>query len=83
MKPKVALNVTYVLIQGANFMEKLTFSKVIKSNGRGEEKFEYEKIPNSIFLAAQKVGGHNRKLAQELGLKVLSYLKNKYPEKEV
>ena len=64
-------------------MEKLTFSKVIKSNGRGEEKFEYEKIPNSIFLAAQKVGGHNRKLAQELGLKVLSYLKNKYPEKEV
>jgi len=55
--------------------------KIRKRDGRIVP-FEKEKIANAIFKAAQAVGGHDRKLAEELAGKVVSILekiKKKFP----
>lgn len=57
-------------------------NKVKKLEG-GEEIFSKEKIANSIFMAAQNVGGTDRTLAKVLGNQVGSYIKTKYPNGEV
>lgn len=51
--------------------------KVLKRNER-EQVLEIEKIAESIFLAAQDVGGTDRKLAEELAIEVVSRLKKQY-----
>ena len=45
--------------------------------------FDREKISDSIFKAAQRAGGKNRKLAEELAQKVEAFLKKKFPESEL
>jgi len=55
--------------------------KIRKRDGRIVP-FEKEKITNAIFKAAQAVGGHDRKLAEELAGKVVAILekvKKKFP----
>ncbi len=47
--------------------------RVIKSDGR-EEIFDLQKITNSIWYAAQNVGGKDRKLPVRLAREVLGYL---------
>ncbi len=56
--------------------------KVEKQNGVFE-KFDEEKISSSIFKAAQRVGGKDKKLARALGRKVVGYLKKKYPKRKI
>lgn len=56
--------------------------KVKKQTG-AIEKFDQEKIASSIFKAAQRVGGKDRKLAQALAEKVVAYLKKKTPKKKM
>ena len=52
------------------------FLEVVKQDGR-REVFDPEKIAQSIFKAAQKVGGKDNKLSSELGKKVLMLLYQK------
>jgi ribonucleoside-diphosphate reductase alpha chain len=59
-----------------------TTKLVIKLNGERED-FDPAKIPASIWLAAQKVGGTDKKLAEKLGSEVLEYLRKKYPNGEM
>ncbi len=47
------------------------------------EKFDREKIASSIFKAAQRVGGEDRKLAELLGEKVVEYLKKNFPKRKI
>lgn len=55
--------------------------RVKKQNG-SIEKFEQEKIASSVFKAAQRVGGKDRKLAETLGQKVVEYLKKNFPKRK-
>jgi len=55
--------------------------QVIKLRGHVEE-FNHLKISESIWMAAQKVGGKDRKLSQILGQEVRSILEEKYPNGE-
>jgi len=55
--------------------------KVKKQNGT-VEKFEQEKIASSVFKAAQRVGGKDRKLAEALGEKIVKYLKKNFPKRK-
>lgn len=57
----------------------------IKVRKRNElfEKFNQEKITQSIFKAAQRVGGKDRKLAFQLAQKVTLYLKENFPRKRI
>lgn len=57
-------------------------NKVQKLDG-GQEPFSKEKIINSIFLAAQNVGGTDRSLAKVLGNQASAFLQTKYPNGEV
>ncbi len=54
----------------------LTKKKVIKSDGR-EEEFKAQKIANSIWYAAQNVGGKDKKLPNELANEVIKHLSEK------
>ena len=56
----------------------LLTKQVVKLKG-SLEKFESTKISNSIWLAAKKVGGKDRRLSETLGEKVLVVLQTKYP----
>jgi len=56
--------------------------KVHKRNG-SLEKFSVDKISQSIFKAAQRVGGEDRKLAEKLGQKTATYLKKQFPRKKI
>lgn len=47
------------------------------------EKFDREKIASSIFKAAQRVGGKDRKLAENLAEKVVEYLKKNFPKRKI
>ncbi len=51
--------------------------KVLKRNER-EQVLEIEKIADSIFLAAQDVGGTDKKLAEELAVEVVARLMKQY-----
>lgn len=55
--------------------------KVKKQNG-SIEKFNQEKIASSIFKAAQRVGGRDRKLAGRLAEKAVEYLKKNSPKRK-
>jgi len=55
--------------------------KVLKADGRLEE-FSSQKIADSIWKAAQKVGGKDRKLAAKLGKEVINFLIKKVDEKQ-
>jgi len=57
----------------------LKIKKVIKLDGQKED-FSSEKIANSIWLAAQKVGGKDRKLPNILKTEVIKLLLQKYPD---
>jgi len=52
--------------------------QVIKSNGEVEN-FDEAKIINSIFFAAQNVGGKDKKTARVLGLEVSEKILKRYP----
>ena len=56
--------------------------KVRKRNG-SLENFQLEKIARSIFKAAQRVGGKDRKLASQLAQKVALCLKGDFPRKKI
>lgn len=56
--------------------------KVKKQTGT-IEKFDQEKITSSIFKAAQRVGGTDRRLARQLGEKVVDFLKKKFPKRKI
>lgn len=51
--------------------------KVLKRNDR-EQELEIEKIADSIFLAAQDVGGTDSKLAREIAIEVVERLDKQY-----
>jgi len=53
------------------------FKAVEKVDGKLEE-FQPKKISKSIFLAAQNVGGTDKELADELGIKVIDYLVSRF-----
>lgn len=63
-------------------MEKLKIKKVIKLDGRNQD-FDSGKIANSIWYAAQKVGGKNKKLSMSLKDEVITLLHKKYPNKKI
>ena len=56
--------------------------RVKKRLGKIED-FDREKIAFSIFKAAQRVGGKDRKLAEKLSRKVESFLKEKFPKRKI
>jgi len=56
--------------------------KVKKQSGVVEN-FDQEKIASSIFKAARRAGGKDRKLAEALGEKVVEYLKKNFPKRKV
>lgn len=64
-------------------MNKSSFQikQVLKADGRTED-FHPQKITNSIWLAAKKVGGKDRKLPKILGVEVTEVLSKKYPNGE-
>lgn len=55
--------------------------KVVKLSGQ-EEEFNPQKISESIWKAAQKVGGKDKNLAYSLGLEVGGILEERYPNGE-
>lgn len=55
----------------------------VKKRSGAIEKFAQEKIAFSIFKAAQRVGGKDRKLARLLGEKVVEYLKRSFPKRKI
>jgi len=55
--------------------------KVIKADGR-EENFTSEKIIQSIWFAASKVGGKDKNLSMTLGQEVMGILGKRYPNGE-
>jgi len=63
-------------------MKSLKITKVIKLDGR-KQNFDSQKITNSIWFAAQKVGGKNRKLSVSLKDEVILLLSKKFPNKKV
>jgi len=64
-----------------NNTETQLVKKVIKLSGH-KEYYDPEKITNSIWLAAQKVGGKDKGLAITLGGEVTRTLEEKYPNGE-
>lgn len=56
--------------------------EVKKQNG-SKESFDQKKLGLSIFKAAQRAGGKNRKLADLLAEKTVDYLKKKFPRRKV
>ena len=62
-------------------MEVMAVKRVIKLSG-GIEEFRQQKIANSIWMAAQKVGGRDRDLSVKLGQEVLVTLQERYPNGE-
>jgi len=78
------LNVSPVHILNVSVvkMEKLKIKKVIKLDGRNQN-FDSRKIANSIWYAAQKVGGKNKKLSISLKDEVITLLHKKYPDKKI
>lgn len=56
--------------------------KTKKQNGV-KENFDQTKVTSSIFKAAQRSGGTNRKLANLLAEKVVSYLKKNFPKRKI
>lgn len=56
--------------------------KVAKLSGEKQD-FKSGKISESIWLAAKKVGGENKKLAYGLGRQIALMLRKKYPDGEV
>jgi ribonucleoside-diphosphate reductase alpha chain len=75
-------NVTFVGIRSVEMARTSTTKLVIKLNGE-RESFDPAKIPASIWLAAQKVGGTDKSLAEKLGSEVLEHLRKKYPNGEM
>jgi len=63
-------------------MKKIKIKKVIKSDGQ-EQDFDSQKIANSIWYAAQKVGGKDKKLSEILKDEVINFLHKKYSNKKV
>lgn len=63
-------------------MKKLQVKDVIKLNGN-KEAFDPDKIANSIWYAAQKVGGKDRKLSYSLRDEVLILLSKEYSSKTI
>src|SRR3972149_12220486 len=59
----------------------MAVKRVIKLSG-GIEEFRQQKIANSIWMAAQKVGGRDRDLSVKLGQEVLVTLQERYPNGE-
>ena len=72
----LTLNVSFIK------MEKLKIKEVIKLNGQ-KQNFDPQKIANSIWYAAQKVGGKDKKLSQVLKDEVVFLLYKKYPNRKV
>lgn len=62
--------------------EPVRITKIRKRDGRIVE-FVPEKITNAIFKAAQAVGGHDRKTAEELTKKVITILEYKFGHDEI
>ena len=56
-------------------------TKIKKRLGRIED-FERQKIASSIFKAAQRVGGKDKQIAEELSYKVEAFLMEKFPNAE-
>lgn len=56
--------------------------RIRKRDGRIVE-FVPEKITNAIFKAAQAVGGHDKKIAEDLASKVITILEYKFGPKEI
>lgn len=54
--------------------EKILLTKTVVKSGGTEEKFNLEKIENSIWYAAQDVGGKDKSLSKDLSQVVLKYL---------
>ena len=52
--------------------------QVVKLNGDFEE-FQPLKISNSIWMAAQKVGGNDKELSYQIGEEVIETLTTRYP----
>lgn len=80
---KVVPSVTPAVTPNANMVTKITPIKEVTKLSGVEEAFNPKKITDSIFLAAQKVGGKDRKLAEKLGLKVLELIKEKYKSEKI
>ncbi|PIN73203.1 ribonucleoside-diphosphate reductase, adenosylcobalamin-dependent [Candidatus Woesearchaeota archaeon CG10_big_fil_rev_8_21_14_0_10_45_16] len=54
--------------------------KVVKRDGRTVD-FDFKKVADAIFKAAQSVGGEDRKRAEELAVEVMALLETEYPTK--
>ena len=78
---KAAPNAKHVDTRNVNTIMTQTAKKVIKLSGQ-KEMFSVEKITESIWMAAQKVGGNDKNLALELGELVKETLEIRYPNGE-
>jgi len=63
-------------------MKSSKITKVIKLDGQKQD-FDSQKIANSIWFAAQKVGGKDKKLSISLKDEVIILLCKKYSNKKV
>src|SRR3972149_357628 len=76
---KAAPSATFVAILNAN---RMLVKKVLKLSGTKED-FSSLKISQSIWQAAQKVGGNDKNLSYQLGTEVVTTLTKKYPNGEI
>src|SRR3990172_13226970 len=72
--------VYFVKVMKSKLMHEV--KRVVKMSGIFED-FMPEKITQSIWLAAQKVGGKDRKKSESLGTAVSTILYEKYPNGEL
>ena len=61
----------------------MTWRIKVKKQTGAVEKFDQEKIASSIFKAARRVGGTDRRLARQLGERVVNFLKKKFPKRKI
>jgi len=58
------------------------FTTVQKRNGQ-QEPFDFEKIVNSVWMAAQNVGGTDKERAKHIAQETLHALNANFPKKKV
>jgi rfaE bifunctional protein nucleotidyltransferase chain/domain len=61
----------------------MTWKVKVKKRLGKIEKFDLKKIATSIFKAAQRVGGKDKKLAEKLAKEVEKFLKEKFPKRKI
>ncbi len=62
--------------------KKFKFTTVLKHNGL-KEPFDFEKIVNSIWMAAQNVGGTDKEKAKHIALETIHLLNSNFPNTKV